>query len=74
MDEFKRQNSALFDSFKKIKRVKANETRRIKLQKDSLEMRGEGYEMIEEEENSESGQGQNDQKCKGETINLEEEL
>ena len=35
MDEFKEKNNKVFESFKKIKRIKANETRRIKLQKNS---------------------------------------
>ena len=46
MDAFKKQNKAVFDSFKKIKRVKANETRRIKIQKESLSL---SKESIEEE-------------------------
>lgn len=47
MEAFKKQNKAVFDSFKKIKRVKANETRRIKVQRDSLNF---SKSEVEEEE------------------------
>ena len=35
MNEFKSKNKEVFDNFKKIKRLKANETRRIKIQRET---------------------------------------